>query len=279
MKHTPTILLVVCLSVSIWYYYTHAPGLNGHWHLQDVNVSEQDHGQYELLDIENDTFAYWGGNGFGSYFRGTRINQEDQVLDFGGECWGIRLKYKLSMGELLLEELGRDENPILRYIGKRCNDNCCDEEQEFFRYSKLAIDLPLTDRTTNGLRYEDIEMSLARNAYFGKAKPNYAHVYGVDMAHIQLGDKVSSPEDLALWRAQHLIKLRESSRNQTFVILYIDANTSIKDLIGLIERIRATSNDQLYLALNTERSGFIPQYELIPTEKQAMNVFLSTWFK
>lgn len=279
MRHLTTLFTAFCLCVGVGYYLTQPANLNGHWHLTPVGeYSGLEPGDYFIVDIEDDSVAYWGDKGYGP-FRETTVDHQDEIMDFGGECWGIVLGYKYRFGKLYFNELHySDDQDELTFIGVRCDEDCCDKETEFFKDSKISVRLPIKHGPREALSLDDIERSLTRAMTIGPPKPQYNSCYS-EPSPILLGDKfMGSPDDLSLFREHHRVKLPEAKRDQVIILLYANIETPKLEVLTLVKQSRAIGDEPIYLAVNANPDSFSPEFQRIPEDLAAADQFLSNYF-
>ncbi|WP_367389182.1 hypothetical protein [Lewinella sp. LCG006] len=247
--------------------------LNGHWHIHKVGLEPSSFGAYSTIDIEEDSLAVFDKDVFTDYGFGGVVDPKKQLMLFGGECLVLNFRYKLLDDVLVLNQMEYDEKNDITFVGKRCDHNCCDLQEEFFKNTIMRIDLAYHQDIDNLVTYDSMPSYLRRGVYVGKVKKAYYPCYNNDYI-VSLGGQTVGYEDLELWREKQLIKLPENKRSLIRVVIYADKNSPKDQLIDLINQLLGTNNEPIYLALQVEGEGFRLGYLSLPPVKDSIQRYI-----
>ena len=214
--------------------------LEGHWHLTKIEDGDDSSiGLLPTLDFENDSLAILARHteygGWGGYH-----DAKNQTIRIGGECFMAEFSYVINGNQLLLrhqEYNAKDDY----YTVKKCDENCCDKQAEYFYYQDINIDLPITTTTSCP---ENLEKSLGISYYFGTPKEGLSN----SKYQLVLGGKISNLKDIKLYIERHKIKVAENKRNRIYHVVYADKNTPMKKLIPLLNYLKNLGKQKVVLA-------------------------------
>jgi biopolymer transport protein ExbD len=89
------------------------------------------------------------------------------------------------------------------------------------------------------------EKSLVNYIYVGSPTKQYAEVYGTS-PRIQLGDKISTVEDIPLFLEQHKVKLPEAKRSRITSSLRVDGSVTM----GIVQDVKTKLRKSGQLKIN-----------------------------
>ncbi|SEQ76672.1 ExbD/TolR family protein [Neolewinella agarilytica] len=89
------------------------------------------------------------------------------------------------------------------------------------------------------------EKSLVNYIYVGKPTKQYQQVYGTS-PRIQLGDKISTVEDIPLFLEQHKVKLPEAKRSRITSSLRVDGEVTM----GIVQDVKTKLRKSNQLKVN-----------------------------
>ncbi|WP_020566907.1 ExbD/TolR family protein [Neolewinella persica] len=89
------------------------------------------------------------------------------------------------------------------------------------------------------------EKSLVNYIYVGRPTQQYAEVYGTS-PRIQLGDKISTVEDIPLFLEQHKVKLPEAKRSRITSSLRVDGEVTM----GIVQDVKTKLRKSGQLKIN-----------------------------
>ena len=89
------------------------------------------------------------------------------------------------------------------------------------------------------------EKSLVNYIYIGRPTPQYQEVYGTS-PRIQLGDKISTVDDIPLFLEQHKVKLPEAKRPQITSSLRVDGEVTM----GIVQDVKTKLRKSNQLKIN-----------------------------
>ncbi|OAV44132.1 biopolymer transporter ExbD [Lewinella sp. 4G2] len=101
------------------------------------------------------------------------------------------------------------------------------------------------------------EKSLVNYIYIGRPTPQYAEVYGTS-PRIQLGDKISTVDDIPLFLEQHKVKLPEAKRPAITSSLRVDGEVTM----GIVQDVKTKLRKSNQLKINysaSKRDGAIKE--------------------
>lgn len=89
------------------------------------------------------------------------------------------------------------------------------------------------------------EKSLVNYIYVGRPTPQFQSVYGTS-PRIQLGDKISTVEDIPLFLEQHKVKLPEAKRSRITSSLRVDGEVTM----GIVQDVKTKLRKSNQLKIN-----------------------------
>jgi len=89
------------------------------------------------------------------------------------------------------------------------------------------------------------EKSLVNYIYIGRPTPQYQSIYGTS-PRIQLGDKISTVEDIPLFLEQHKVKLPEQKRGRITSSLRVDGEVTM----GIVQDVKTKLRKSNQLKIN-----------------------------
>jgi biopolymer transport protein ExbD len=98
------------------------------------------------------------------------------------------------------------------------------------RDSELKINV-FTPKATELIKLK--EKSLVNYIYIGKPKPKYQEIYGTS-PRMQLGDKISTVNEIPLFLEQHRIKVPEQKRPRIITSLRVDGDVTM----GIVQDVK-----------------------------------------
>lgn len=248
--------LSIFFAIALFFLYRpHSLDIPGHWHVyRYTSDSTSAFTQISTIDILNDSTAIWDqfvqSRGMGGY-----VDKKAQTIRFGGECLMLNFRYSWEGEQLLLHQEYYDEEDPISYLAERCDENCCDREQEFFTYSPVEISLPVFIDTV-GLLRRIAEPSRISNIEFGLPKIKYAMACPPSKHRLILGHKFALVSDIDIWKLKHLIKLPEYQRTFWRAAIYADRRTPFWRLLPVLRQLRALGETEFYLAGKANTNTF-----------------------
>lgn len=247
--------------------------LNGHWHIHKVGLEPNSFGAYSTIDIEDDSLAIFDKDVFTDYGFAGVVDPKRQLMLFGGECLVLNFRYKLLEDVLVLNQMEYDEKNDITFVGKRCDDNCCDLQEEFFKNTIMRIDLAYHQEVEHLISYDSIPSPFMREVYVGRVKKAYYSFYK-DYYIVSLSGQTVGAEELKSWREKHLVKMPENKRSIARVVIYADKNSPKDQLIDLINQLLLTDNKPIYLALQGNGQRFTLGYFALPPMKDSIQKYV-----
>ena len=229
-----TLLIVSTLAGSWWWKQG---DIKGHWHITrasddafsgmktfDVNCiyDSYDDKSYTALTINDFSL-----NGFGW---GGRIDQWTRSSTIYPHCFNMSIRYHRIGDSLYIEELTTPQVPTGAIaVAYRCEEYCCDPQQDVFAGANLTIDLPVRSHSDKEFtEYFDhdsgIEIMIGQNADLEWA----AHFY----------DRPLTDHDLAVLIKQYELKVPERLRGSRLLRLYADRRAPIGMIDDVIAQVR-----------------------------------------
>jgi hypothetical protein len=263
MKQLPVILLIISL-VSCC---KKDAELNGHWHFTRINRDAISAGLDHLaIDIINDTFAVLDKTRYGGM--GGYLNRKEKTIRFGGECLVLNFRHQLENDHLILNQEEFDQEGERIFIGIKCDSICCDEQEEFFGYSPVQIDLPTFKDTANLYAGRHWPMGYIISIEIGKVKKQYSNFNGEEYKLV-LSQKIASIQEMDLWEKVHLIKLPESKRHLSKTVIYADKSTPIEFILPILYKLKEMGKKEVYFAGKESSRKFKIWYKAVNIEKKS----------
>lgn len=226
------------------------PDLNGHWHITAIKEKEKIMGsKYLTLDIYDDTLGIIKEQVFlNSGFTGL-VNSKKQEMLFGGECLVLNFEFTYEEGVLYLRQLAYTEPEEKQFIAKRCDETCCDRQQDYFSSTMLDIDLPQKIDSIRLIEAEKHPSSLSYPLFFGVAN-NLKNVQDKSRKFtIGLKDFEGNIDSIARYDEQFLIKIPEEYWKRVRRVIYADKNTPLKNMIPVLKKYRELGIVKMLVAL------------------------------
>ena len=244
-------LLFLISFLSISFSCNHPIDLKGHWHLFPIDRSNSlfMDGDYEILEILNDSIATFGYYFYGNYgIQGTYINNFiEQEFRFGGECMFLQFDFDLKKDTLYLHQMEYTDNYIAHYKAYKCEEGCCNKEKEMFQNLKIDINLPIAIDTTHLI---ENDYYLKQNIMYGFPKEDYSG-FGKS-AVLNLGDKISMPEDIPIWEEKMKIKANEKNHSKIDIVIYADKKTTFSAMNRTLIKLKEVGYKEVFFALRSK---------------------------
>ncbi len=206
-------------------------------------------GDYEILEILNDSIATFGYYFYGNYgIQGTYINNLfEQRFRFGGECMFLQFDFDLKKDTLYLHQMEYDKDYIAHYKAYKCEEGCCNKEKEMFQNLKIDINLPIAIDTTHLI---ENDYYLKQNIMYGFPKENYNRFE--KSAVLNLGDKISTSEDIPIWEEKMKIKANEKNHSKIDIVVYADKKTTFSAMNRALIKLKEVGYKEVFFALRSK---------------------------
>ena len=244
------LLLFVLLNLAC-----NTPDLNGHWHITSIKEGEKIMGSdYLTLDIYDDTLGTINKQVFLSWSHFGRIDFWKQEMLFGGECFVLEFKFTLQEEDLLLRQIAYTEPGEKQYIAKRCEANCCSQQEDYFSSTMLEIDLPQKLDSINAWEAGNTSRSLIYPLFFGLAKSSKKTKNRPIQFTIGRKDVEVHIDSIAMYEEEFLMYVPEENWKRLKRILYADKNTPLNKIIPVVKKYKALGIHKMLVALQAKDS-------------------------
>lgn len=216
--------------------------VTGHWHIQKVKSK----GTYIVMDVSGDGIAYLGKNSIYGSIEGI-YNPFEKTLDFPGECGSLNFEYELSGNKILLKNYLED------YIGKRCDNNCCNKLLDFKNDIKLEINFPQIKRSRKKLKPIEFENEeRLEELLVGTSKEEFDN-FNEDKIRIELAGKFAEIDDIGIWAEAVKIKYSEQVRDRVKFRIIADRNILLLDLKPVVDELKSNGIHRIFLTCLKEK--------------------------
>jgi len=237
--------------------------LIGHWHLSRVldEPKERREVMFSSLDIINDTLLYIGRNSIYGLTIG-KLNNKTNRFVFPGDCGSLDFKYKFNNNSIYLENhLGE------KYIGNKCDGDCCDKIEDYQRNLKLNIEIPINNNLKpikiDPLKFYRINIECIFLG-FRKAKSKN----DIDSLILEISGELKELNNLESWIVMQNSKYPKNQRKYINWIIYADKNVSISELNLILSILHKKGMKNILIASlkkNYQEGFFI--FDYIPEQE------------
>lgn len=222
--------------------------LNGHWHIEALNKEANNSYSYlHVVDIVNDTTAIFGS--YGGLYNGIwgYLDQPNKMLGYGGEDIFGRFSYQLKRNKLVLTELDvSNGQEAVKFIGYKCNESCCNKQEEFFNEYNVNVDLPIAKSFS---QLDTIaSWGLTHLIILGISKINNQSNFNKKHQLI-LGNRIATINELELFNEIANIKTPENKRDQIKYVIFADKATPMSDIFKVFAKQSELGIKTIYIAL------------------------------
>lgn len=226
----------------------HKADLTGHWHVYPLQKSSLGATHCNIMEIAKNGTGIFGLTKDGGGFRG-KIDTWKKTMTFGGECLVLDFTYQFSNQGLILEQ----QNYGGKFLATKCEENCCDKQQDFFAYqNKVQIDLPIA-KDTFLLFQNNIPPSLENRLLFGLPKSYSPQCFG-PFHTLVLEDKIAQENDIPIWYEKQKIKISDANHPRMKVVIYADKDTRMSTIRKSLEKCELIGLTKVYFALRSENT-------------------------
>lgn len=227
--------------------------LKGHWHVWEhfdsdfekliavqVDSCEAFNRPHEILDILDDTTAVWNGGVMG--YEGTSgwLNENQKLIEIGGEDLHLKFHYNLKNDTLFLDK--SDGNKFIAI-----KSGCCNKQMEFFPdFLKVEIDLPILRDTIGLVKLDNIHKSSCPEIQIGKVGQIY-HEFTLPIRFL-LNGNFKTKVDMKPWLEDEVQLVPPALRSDLVPIVYSNRQTDYKLLFELLDEINKNGIGQVYFA-------------------------------
>jgi len=221
------------------------PNLNGHWHIKSINPEEKIMGsKFFTIDVFDNKATLNK-----SVFRGPDFNGwvhfNTGEINFGGECLILNFTFEKQGDNLLLYQSEYSKDKKFEFIGKKCDKNCCDLQEDFFSSTDLYIDLPEIIDTLNLQDANVIHQYSVIPLLFGGQDNNKSTD---EFSFFMDKTEINSDSILVKFEEKNQMKLPERMRKRVSRIIFADKETPIKFIRESIRNYSKMKVQGFYIA-------------------------------
>ena len=244
------------------------PDLNGHWHVKSKNEGELILGRHFLtLDIYNNTLGIINENVFLERNFDALVDFKKNEMLFQGECHVLDLKFKLNNKDLYLRQIHYTDSGEHQFVGKRCDEECCDKQKDHFSSTIYNFDLPQIIDTIGLSSILNIPRNLIYPLIFGfenepSNKKNNQFKFTTGLKDFEI--KV---DEIEIHEEKFQIKIQEQIKKYLKRVILADKEISLKEMYPVIKKYSELGINKMYIGLrqsskNKEVIIWIKQIEL-----------------
>ena len=187
------------------------------------------------------------------------LEKTNNIIRSSDSIFKLPLEFELTYSEDTLILIDRKYGGLLK--GLRCENNCCDKQEDYFSYSNLFPNLPTNNKGYISYEiYEIGEPSLVNMITIGpKKNENQLDVKNL----MEIGGRIIKLEEVKEFVEKHRLKIPEIHRGRIKTILYCDKSVDIELLNLMQENLQEMGIERIYLASKSsdEQKGINVRYQ------------------
>lgn len=239
----------------------------GHWHILRLNEQkDQSQTPYFVLDVLNDTLAYFGTNSIKGTLEGEHKRKERR-LNFPGDCGSGHLTYKINGDQIFLENHLGD-----KYAGKKCYGNCCNRLEDFTKDLKITINFPRISNKRDYFNPKSIPFGfLSEEIIIGIPKKEFQRACRITNK-MELSGKFSLINDLKFWVDSVKLKYPETHHDIINYKIIADEKIPIPQIKEIVDELITKGINRIWITcLRKDYLDEIEIFEYVPAGKIELN--------
>ncbi|NJC26811.1 hypothetical protein [Neolewinella antarctica] len=235
MNRTVTLICYAIAAVTVaglaLYNVVRQPALNGHWHVDQATASGF-FNQVATIDIGADDVVLINDVLEEGTFIGGPIDRLRNHIILFPTCLSFNMTYEWQGETLLFTETGHDYGKLeASATAYRCNESCCNAQQDFFSLTDLKVDLPIDESIVRERVEKGPWDSGLLSFYVGYNARSDNHIILVN------GQPLDDVANLLTELERGLIKLPEDDRSAEPIMMYADKDTPATLLSEIAELV------------------------------------------
>jgi len=216
--------------------------MKGHWHLENKQLNQSNSDEkailnyYDQYGVWNEKIElFWGG------FSVHLDNWNNKILITNAECYHEEYYYSLKSDSLILLNLNNE----VVYNGYKCQNECCNKEEDYFLLTGLDIKLPFKTDTLNCKKLTPFEKGTFNKIFIGKDRENGNWKF-------DFGFNLTKTNKISQWLKSLEDTYKFKSEDKHSLILYIDSKVSKKMIGSILDELRSNGVDKVFFALKSK---------------------------